>query len=211
MDSAAKKARFKPQIVALLALLVAGVFALDVLFRKPELPDETPPPASPEARERQPGPRPHQPAKPNPTPTAKNKNVFRVRVVEVPDGDSLVVQLDGKRRRVRLQGVDCPERAQRFGPQAREFAQKLVKGQSVTLIKHGTDQYERVLANVTLGDGRDLAESLVEAGWAWQYRRYSRDADLERLQSQAKSARRGLWADANPTPPWQWRRDNPRQ
>jgi endonuclease YncB( thermonuclease family) len=60
---------------------------------------------------------------------------------------------------------------------------------------------------VLLPDGRSLNHELVGAGLAWWYRRYAPgDLDLERLESEAREAKRGLWADAEPVPPWEWRR-----
>lgn len=136
------------------------------------------------------------------------------RVVQVPDGDTLVVLTDGGNfTRVRLYGVDCPESRQRDGPEAVEFSRNLVFLQPVTLKVMDTDQYDRAVALVRLADGRTLNEELVRAGHAWVYRRYC-DApfcaawlDLERA---ARKQRLGLWRDKNPQPPWQWRRAHPR-
>ena len=69
------------------------------------------------------------------------------------------------------------------------------------------DQYGRLVADVILPDGRNLNRELVRAGLAWWYRRYApHDAELEALEAEARAARRGLWADPHPVPPWEWRR-----
>jgi endonuclease YncB( thermonuclease family) len=61
---------------------------------------------------------------------------------------------------------------------------------------------------VILADGRSLNQELVRAGYEWWYRRYSKDFSLSELEAQARLARSGLWADQQPTPPWEWRRNS---
>ena len=68
-------------------------------------------------------------------------------------------------------------------------------------------RYGRTVAVVILPDGRSLNAELVRAGLAWWYRRYAPDDEtLERLEREAREARRGLWGDPEPIPPWEWRR-----
>ena len=106
---------------------------------------------------------------------------------------------------VRLEGLDCPELAQAFGRKAKRFTSGLVSGKTVRLVVTGKDRYLRELAEVFLPDGRSLNRELVAAGLAWWYRAYSADRTLESLEQSARAARRGLWADADPVPPWNFR------
>jgi endonuclease YncB( thermonuclease family) len=130
-----------------------------------------------------------------------------VKVIRILDGDTIEVLKDNRPVRVRLWGIDCPERGQAFGNVARRFTGDLAFGQNVVLRSHGTDRYGRLLAEVVLPDGRVLNQELVRAGLAWWYREYAPEAaDLARLEQEARAARRGLWADANPVPPWEFRR-----
>jgi endonuclease YncB( thermonuclease family) len=130
---------------------------------------------------------------------------FTGRVVAVTDGDTLKV-LHGRRVEVvRLQGIDAPERRQAHGTRARQFAAGLAHGRPVTVLDRGRDRNGRLLAEVVLPDGRSLNQELVRAGYAWWFRRYSADVRLARLEDDARAARRGLWADARPVPPWEWR------
>ena len=69
----------------------------------------------------------------------------------------------------------------------------------------GTDRYGRTLANVLLPDGTSLNQELVRRGHAWWLRKYSKDQTLARLEAEARQNSRGLWADPNPAPPWDWR------
>jgi endonuclease YncB( thermonuclease family) len=76
----------------------------------------------------------------------------------------------------------------------------------VTVESTGRDRYGRLLATVRLPDGRSANEEIVRAGYAWWFRRYSRDRALARLEAEAREAHRGLWADPHPVPPWEFRR-----
>jgi len=106
---------------------------------------------------------------------------------------------------VRLDGIDCPELAQAFGRKAKRFTSDLAFGKTVRLVGKGKDRYDRELAEAFLPDGRSLNRELVAAGFAWWYRRYSADRSLEALEQRARKERRGLWADPNPVPPWDFR------
>jgi endonuclease YncB( thermonuclease family) len=133
----------------------------------------------------------------------------RGQVVGITDGDTIMVLCDGRPTAVRLHGVDAPERGQTFGTQAKQFVAALTFGKTVTVLRRGIDRYGRTIGDVTLPDGRDLAQEVVRAGYAWWYRRYSADARLATLETQARAERRGLWSDLAPVPPWEWRRREP--
>jgi endonuclease YncB( thermonuclease family) len=106
-----------------------------------------------------------------------------------------------------LHGVDTPEKAQAFGTRARQFSSALAFQQTVTVRVHDTDRYGRLVGEVVLPDGRSLNQELVRAGLAWWYRQYAPDdTTLAQLEAEARAAKRGLWADATPIPPWEWRK-----
>lgn len=126
-------------------------------------------------------------------------------VVVVKDGDTIVVLKDQEQITVRLGGIDCPESAQAFGAKAKQTASDLCFGKQVTLKTTGKDRYGRTLADVILPDGRSLNQELVRSGYAWWYRKYSKDESLGKLEAEAREQKRGLWSDAKPTAPWDWR------
>lgn len=135
----------------------------------------------------------------------KKPTPWQGKVVAVADGDTITVLRDRQRLRIRLHGVDTPEKSQAFGLQAKRFTARLVFGKVVRVVPVTTDRYRRTVAEVFLGD-RSLNEALVKAGLAWWYRRYARRAKLlEHLELEARKARRGLWADAKPVAPWDYR------
>jgi endonuclease YncB( thermonuclease family) len=131
---------------------------------------------------------------------------FSGNVVGVSDGDTISVMHNGKAVRVRLQGIDCPEKRQAYGARAKQFTSQRVFRQVVTVIVSGTDRYGRTLGEVVLEDGTNLNHTLVEEGLAWWYRQYSDDDALRQLEEEARAAGRGLWADRDPVPPWEFRK-----
>ena len=92
---------------------------------------------------------------------------------------------------------------------AKQFTSNLVYRKQVTVEGRGRDRYDRLLARVGVG-GVELNEALVRAGMAWHYQRGEVDRALADAERTARAARSGLWADANPVPPWRWRRENSR-
>src|SRR5262245_12420471 len=109
--------------------------------------------------------------------------------------------------RIRLSGIDCPENGQAYGKRAKQALSALVFGRDVILQTHGQDKYGRTLADVFLSDGTNVNHELVKAGWCWWYRKYAPvDKVLEELERKAREARKGLWADPQPVPPWEWRK-----
>ncbi len=130
---------------------------------------------------------------------------FTGRVVGVSDGDTITVMHNGKGERIRLHGIDCPEKRQAFGNRAKQFTSNLVFAKTVTVQFVDRDRYGRTVGVVLLPDGRSLNHELVKAGFAWWYRKYSDDQRLGELEAEAREAKRGLWAAPTPIPPWEWR------
>lgn len=130
---------------------------------------------------------------------------FTGRVVRVVDGDTIVVLVDREQINIRLHGIDAPERGQPFGNRSRERLGELCHERAVRVVTHGRDRYGRTIG-VVFVDGINVNAEMVFSGHAWQYTRYDRSAVLARYQLDAVEAGRGLWADPNPIPPWEWRR-----
>ncbi len=83
----------------------------------------------------------------------------------------------------------------------------MVYGKEVTLHTHGKDKYGLALADVLLLDGTNVNHALVKEGWRWWYRKYAPgDTVQEVLEKEAREGRKGLWADPQPVPPWEWRK-----
>jgi endonuclease YncB( thermonuclease family) len=143
--------------------------------------------------------------------TAKSKNVLMGKVVGVSDGDTITVLDAGKKQhKIRLQGIDSPESSQPFGTKAKQNLSALIFGKTVRVVVHKRDRYNREVGTVYLGD-TDVNLEQVKAGLAWHYKEYqSEQTETERrLYSQAetaaRSSREGLWSEANPISPADWR------
>lgn len=129
------------------------------------------------------------------------------KVVGIKDGDTIELLRNGKTETVRLFGVDTPEKTQPYGQRARQFTSDLAFGKNVRLIVNNTDRYGRTVGTIILPDGRNLNEELVRNGYAWHYKAYSNDLKLANLETDARRYKRGLWQDANPVAPWDFRKD----
>ena len=143
------------------------------------------------------------------------------QVIHIADGDTLTV-LDDQHRshKIRLAGIDAPERSQPFGRRAAEALSILAKNRRVIVSGGKTDRYQRHVGIVRVAPAEcatctpsvDVGLSLISTGLAWHYRAYEReqsrsDRDQYRqAEAGARSRQDGLWADAMPTPPWDWRR-----
>lgn len=132
---------------------------------------------------------------------------FTVPVVAVLDGDTIEVLHDNQAERIRLYGIDCPEKSQAYGKKAKQAASALAFGKEVTVQPHSKDKYKRTIADVLLPDGTNVNHELVKDGWCWWYRKYAPDdTELENLETEAREARKGLWNDPTPIPPWIYRK-----
>ena len=130
-------------------------------------------------------------------------------VIGILDGNTVDILSNGKEERIRLRGIDCPEKGQPFGNSARHATAALIYAKNVTIQSHGKDKDGRTLADVVRTDGAHINQELVKAGWCWWYRKYApTDATLEQLELEAREGRKGLWADPEPVPPWEWRKRN---
>jgi len=126
------------------------------------------------------------------------------KVVGVSDGDTITVMHHGKGERIRLYGIDCPEKRQAFGKRAKQFTSNMVFGKSVEVSPVTTDRYGRTIAWIYV-NRTCLNEELLKAGLAWHYKRYSDEKHLAGIETDAKQRKAGLWSDPNPIPPWNFR------
>jgi endonuclease YncB( thermonuclease family) len=143
------------------------------------------------------------------------------RVVAVTDGDTIKV-LDGSNteHKVRLTGIDAPEKGQPYGTASRNHLAAMVAGKEVKVESSKSDRYGRVLGKVwvqpadcpTCGKTLNTNHAQILAGMAWWYRYYAKEQSpedrgrYESAEDEAKARRWGLWADSNPVNPYDWRK-----
>jgi endonuclease YncB( thermonuclease family) len=131
-------------------------------------------------------------------------------VVSVADGDTLTILVDRREVKVRVAGIDAPEKKQAFGQRSKQAMSKCAYGKASQVEWDKTDRYGRTIGKVTV-DGVDCGLRQIELGLAWHYKSYEREqSSVDRkayseAESQAKAARLGLWADVEPVPPWVFR------
>jgi endonuclease YncB( thermonuclease family) len=129
---------------------------------------------------------------------------FNGKVVAVTDGDTITVLRDHEQVKVRLLEIDAPEKKQPFGNKSKQSLSDLCFNKTALLTDKGKDRYGRTLARVQC-DGVDANAEQVRLGMAWVYDHYVTDRSLYQLQDEAKTAKRGLWADPSPMSPWEFR------
>ena len=143
-----------------------------------------------------------------PTAALAVPDVFDCRPVGVADGDTFTCLDDNREQfRIRLHQIDAPEKSQAFGQVAKQALSRLIWHKRVTVRVWTTDRYGRLVAEV-FADGNNVNKSMVAGGYAWAYRRYLKPADRAeylRLEAAARAGRRGLWADAHPINPADFR------
>jgi micrococcal nuclease len=130
------------------------------------------------------------------------------KVVHVADGDTITVLRDGKKVKVRLYGIDTPERKQWYGQNAKTFTSSQVMGKTVDVQEIDVDRYGRVVGIVSVGN-LALNRHLVEYGYAWVHHAYCKKpfcSEWAKTEEVARKAKRGLWKNPEAIPPWDYRR-----
>ena len=130
------------------------------------------------------------------------------KVVGVTDGDTLTVLVERQRIKVRIAGIDTPEKGQPFGKKAKTGLSNLVFGKQVRIEREKLDRYGRTIGKVYVDNTVDVGASLVAHGYAWVYTKYNRDQTLYDYERLAKSKKLGIWAlpKHQQIPPWEWRK-----
>lgn len=134
------------------------------------------------------------------------------KVIGISDGDTATVLDSGNTQwKIRLMGIDAPEKKQPFGNKSKESLSSLIYGKQVSVEYYKQDRYGRTVGKI-LVDGQDANLEQIKAGLAWHYKKYeteqsSTDRDIySQAEDEARGSKSGLWTDANPVPPWDWRK-----
>jgi endonuclease YncB( thermonuclease family) len=129
-------------------------------------------------------------------------------VIGIADGDTLSARCDDpsgvETLRVRLAEIDPPEQRQAFGERSRLALAAICLHKAATVKPQTRDRYGRTVARINC-DGTDANTEMVRTGMAWVFDKYVTDRSLYSVQTEAQEAKRRLWADAAPMPPWEWR------
>jgi len=155
------------------------------------------------------------PAQPVNTPVGSQ--TLTGRVVRVADGDTItVLDSSNTQHRIRLEGIDAPEKRQPFGSKSKENLAAMIFGKDVTVVYGKTDQYGRLVGKILL-EGKDINLEQVKGGMAWHYKEYQKEQAPEdrelyaKAEDEAHTARRGLWQDPEPVEPSAYRKEEKRE
>jgi len=146
---------------------------------------------------------------------------FNAEVLRIIDGDTVVVvDSDGQKLRIRLLGIDTPEKNQRFGYESSAYLKKILNKQSVTIISspdknkpYTLGYYKRIIGKIFL-NGRDINLEMIQKGMAWHFKKYKKSQPMNdrysynKAEVNARKKNIGLWKNENPLPPWKWRKLN---
>ncbi len=136
-----------------------------------------------------------------------NLEIIQGKVVAITDGDTVTILMNNTQYKIRLAEIDTPERGQPYGAKSKEILSGLIFGKEVTANVQDKDRYGRYVARIYM-ENVDISREMVRQGAAWVYRQYLRDDSLLEVETEAKTANRGLWSlpEAQNMAPWEWRR-----
>lgn len=138
---------------------------------------------------------------------AKSQSEVSGKVIKIVDGDTYDILLDNlTTKRIRMEGIDAPERGMPFYKVSKDYLGSLCFGQVVRIEQTSTDRYGRTIAKTFSANGSELGLLMVEAGYAWHFKKYSSDIQLANAEIEAQTKRLGLWVDENPIAPWEFRK-----
>lgn len=136
---------------------------------------------------------------------------LRGRIVGITDGDTVTVLTPARiQKKVRLAGIDAPEKGQPFGQASKRQLSELAFQREVSVQWNKEDRFGRIVG-VIIVNGEDVGLSLLRSGFAWHFKRYAHEqsssdrAAYAKAEEQAQAARVGLWRDPQPIPPWEYR------
>ena len=140
------------------------------------------------------------------TPVRPSSSDLVGRVVKVSDGDTITILDSSKtQHKIRLHGIDAPEKKQAFGNASWKFLAGLVANREVRVVWSKRDRYQRILGTVFV-DGKDANLEMLKAGMAWHYKKYDSNPAYAQAESEARAAKRGLWQEKNPIEPEEFRK-----
>ena len=128
------------------------------------------------------------------------------KVIKIVDGDTFDLLTEEKSTlRIRMNGIDCPERKQDFYQSAKNALAGYIFNKEVKLVITGRDRNKRIIATVYC-NGENINLAMIQNGYAWHYKKYSTDSVYAKAEQQARIARKGLWRMDHPIAPWDFRK-----
>lgn len=140
-------------------------------------------------------------------PLLLSAQLLKGKAVKITDGDTFTLLVDGHEQvRIRIDGIDAPEKGQAFGNRAKEYLSGMIWGEELTVYVTKTDRYGRSIGKVSTPSVVDVGLQMIKGGYAWQYRDYNKEKSYEDAEILARRNRNGLWQDKNPIRPQDFRK-----
>lgn len=144
--------------------------------------------------------------------SSASADVIKGHVIKVADGDTVtILDSSNTQHKIRLSGIDAPERKQAFGTRSQQALSAEVFGKVVLVDWNKRDKYRRIVGKILM-DGQDVNLRQIQRGMAWHYKKYENEQDVAdrsiyaQAEYQAQRDKVGLWGDKKPMAPWDWRR-----
>lgn len=138
--------------------------------------------------------------------TVASAQKFTVKVVGVFDGDTFTaINRDNLQLKIRINGIDAPEKGQDFGNKAKQALSDYIYGKDITIDVQSQDRWGRYISYVFTPGGKDVSLLMLEEGMAWHFKRYDVTEEYAKAEERAKANNKGLWSMPNPVAPWDYR------
>ena len=143
--------------------------------------------------------------KPPPFSSISQEKVLHGQVIDVLDGDTVKLRSDWHIYKIRLAGIDAPEKQQAYGVQSKIYLDHLIADKDVSIKVLSCDQYGRYVGKIYL-NGKDINGEMIRSGYAWHYNHFDSNPVYAGFMLDAQRSNRGLWQEVHPTPPWIFRK-----
>ncbi len=130
---------------------------------------------------------------------------YKGTILSVTDGDTFVLQTTEGNLKIRLNGIDAPEKDQPYGKESKVFLEQYLYKECM-LKTYGVDRYGRTLGTLYV-KGQNINLLSVQEGYSWHYKKYSKDEELAQAEEEARKGKRGLWKEGDAFAPWDWRKN----
>lgn len=141
-------------------------------------------------------------------PLLLSAQILKGKAVKIADGDTFTLLVNGHDQvKIRIDGIDAPEKGQAFGNRAKEYLSGMIWGEDLTVSVTKKDRYGRSIGKVSTSSITDVGLEMIKAGFAWQYRDYNNEKAYAEAESLARQNRKGLWFDNNPMSPQDFRKE----
>lgn len=143
--------------------------------------------------------------KSSPLLSLSTEKVLHGQVIDVLDGDTVKLRSDWHIYKIRLAGIDAPEKQQAYGVQSKIYLEHLIADKDVSIKVLSCDQYGRYVGKIYL-NGKDINGEMIRSGYAWHYNHFDSNPVYAGFMLNAQRSNRGLWQEVHPTPPWIFRK-----